>query len=153
MKLLDEIVKEMLETHVGGEKFFDNLDASLQRKSIIEQLFWKIPCNYQLIASGKFGVFLNNTLISHSIIVVPGGLRSGVPLDLSYIKGRIEGRRLYFIDDSFYLGRTRDAIKAEIERLGGILQGTCVIYDGSENKDPAVTSLFRYYDNYRKVET
>jgi hypothetical protein len=148
MMSLDEIVKEMLETHVGGEKFFDNLDANIQRTTIIEKLFWKIPYNANIIASGNFGMVFNNVVACKRCLLVPGSLRKGRLLDLSYLGNYIENMSFTFIDDSFYSGKTRDVIKAEVERLGGKLIHTYAIYDGSKEKDPNVSSLYRYYDNH-----
>jgi hypothetical protein len=144
VELLNKIVIDMLREHEGGEKFFDALDANLQNGDIVHELWRKVP-DCKAIVSGKFGRFFMNLYPGYDTIVVNGGLRKG-PIDsLEYIKDSINGRNFIFIDDSFYLGRTRDKIKAEIEKWGGRLIGTYVIYDGSRVKDETVTSLFRYY--------
>lgn len=70
--------------------------------------------------------------------------------DLSFLD--LEGKRVVFLDDSFYLGRTRDAIRKELERNGASLVGTIVAYDGSKEKDSTVKSLYKYYDNYKGEE-
>lgn len=161
MELLDHIVKDMLEQHTGGEEFFNHLDAEVQRPPIVEQLYKSIESihnHYLMIVSGKFGTFFSNYLADkHKLahlctIVVEGGLRrNNTVLDLTYMRDFIAGKRFIFLDDSFYLGRTRDTIKAEIERLGGYLCDTYVIYDGSKKKDKTVHSLYRYYDNIEEV--
>lgn len=83
------------------------------------------------------------------MICVRGGLRSGNLVDdISYLP--LEGKRVVFLDDSYYLGRTRNVIKEELERNGAKLLKTIVAYDGSKVKDKDVVSLFRYYDNYKE---
>ena len=150
MKLLNDIVREMLETHKGGEKFFDNLDESLRNKAIIQELCDIVPwrIDTELIVSGTFGQFFHNYSPLFHPIIVRGGLRKDPTLNLEYMRDRISGIDCVFIDDSFFLGRTRDAIKKEVERLGGRLIQTYVIYDGSKIKDNSVSSLYRYYDNH-----
>jgi hypothetical protein len=155
MLLLDEIIKKMLEEHKGGKAFFDHLDAEVQRESIMKELLDIIGRRFthcKVICSGKFGIFLNNLAgymkpwFAGNMLLVPGGLRCGGTVDLEYVKDLINGWKFVFIDDSFYSGKTRDIIKAEIERLGGNLVTTYVIYDGSKVKDYTVNSLYRYYN-------
>lgn len=159
MSLVNDIVKQMLETHTGGEKFFDNLDASLQNSEVMEVFYKTLIDKYwrpdvELIVSGKFGMFFANYFEHLRPIVVRGGLRKNPTLneELEYLRGRIEGIDCVFIDDSFFLGRTRLAIKNEVERLGGRLIDTVVIYDGGKYKLDSVKSLYRYYDHHPVVE-
>lgn len=158
MKLIDNIVKDMIEEHEGGEKFFDNLDKEVQSPPIVEALISKIPSDQFLdyiIVSGKFGRFFSSyyssigRIVKYKVICVRGGLRSGNLVDdISYLP--LEGKRVVFLDDSYYLGRTRNVIKEELERNGAKLLKTIVAYDGSKVKDKDVVSLFRYYDNYKE---
>jgi hypothetical protein len=39
-------------------------------------------------------------------------------------------------------------IRDELQRQGGRLLHTYVIYDGSRERDPDVTALYRYYDHF-----
>ena len=159
---IDSIVKEIMCRHSGGTAFFDNLDKEIRKPAIIDQIYsyaYKyivksgIYCA-GLIVSGKFGRFFNNWYNSTTdlesqpmtVIVVNGGIREGASIDnLNYMKSSIYCGNFIFIDDSFYSGDTRNAIKNEIERLGGNLVKTFVIYDGSLIKDNTVESLYRYH--------
>lgn len=152
---LDKIVKEMLEQHIGGEIFFDNLDQAIQTEPIIEQLYNMVEKhNYDvnIIVSGKFGNFFSNWYMVNTnyanqmVISVNGGLRTGLSIDnLDYLKEYIKNNKFVFLDDSYYSGKTRRAVQSEIERLGGRLVNTFVIYDGSLDKSNNVKSLYRYY--------
>ena len=83
-----------------------------------------------------------------SIIVVNGSLRKeGIFVEFEKEYNFID-KRLIFIDDSYYLGRTRNKIKTAIEMQNGQLISTYVFYDGSKIKDDHVHSFYRYYDNY-----
>lgn len=161
MNLIDKIVKECLEQHEGGEKFFDTLDENIRSKiNTIDFLVINFLLNEEfdgIIVSGKFGkVFANyysNTSYPdvEKIIMVNGGLRKDQPIDdLSYLSDHIKNKDLIFVDDSFYSGKTRNAVRNEIERLGGKLINTYVVYDGSKEKDETVHSLYRYYDNFKE---
>lgn len=159
MELINRMVAECIRQHKGGEKFFDYLDENIRNElSILDELIIKIANNFRsdinFIVSGRFGkVFINYysqefRLNDDQIIVVNGGLRKGVKIDdLSYLD--LKDKNFVFVDDSFYSGKTRNAIKNEIDRLGGKLVKTYVVYDGSKVKDNEVESLFRYYDNYK----
>ena len=52
------------------------------------------------------------------------------------------------LDDSYFSGKTWGMIRTELERHGGRLAHTYVIYDGSRQRDPEVTALYRYYDHF-----
>lgn len=154
MNILDNIVKQMLEEHKGGEKFFDNLDASVRDKDILSKFYLDFVSKYwaidtEIIVSGKFGVFFANMFPHISPVVVRGGLRKGtLEGELEYLRGRLSGIKCVFVDDSFYAGRTRNAIRNELERIGAKLTKTIVIYDGSHFKDYTVESMYRYYDHH-----
>jgi hypothetical protein len=159
MELLNNIVKECLAQHKGGEEFFNHLDESVQDMSIVDQLVKNIYDHtkyssdkvHYAIVSGKFGCFFHNRYRNASTIVVEGGLRITGVLDLSYMQETLYKKNVIFIDDSFYSGKTRNVVKAEVERCGGKLIDTYVIYDGSKEKDRNVHSLYRYYDNIKKI--
>lgn len=154
-EVLNDIVENMLREHIGGEKFFDHLDEHVRKeKVIIDELLEILPLhNYNIIVSGGFGLFFYNYFVNQrrilkddNIIVVNGSLRKNKPIiDLTYLKEFINDKEFIFVDDSFYSGKTRNVVKAEIERLGGKLINTYVVYDGSKQKDLTVKSLYRYY--------
>lgn len=156
MDLLDQIIKDMLEQHVGGEKFFDRLDQAIQQKPIIDQLIslFDKHDDLHIICLGNFGRFFVNYLSANyvneddcMIIAVNGGLRKGDPIDdLTYIKEALIDQEFIFIDDSFYSGKTRDAVAIELEKHGAKIVRTYVVYDGSKVKDTTVESLYRYYN-------
>ena len=165
MKTIDDIVKEIISVHPEGKEFFDNLDQAVQHPDIFGQiieLFIKVSHGKfpSIIVSGKFGSFFINCVHRYMLLslggvyYVNGGLREGTPIDsLDYIEYAIKDREFIFIDDSFYSGKTRDAIQAEIERLGGELVKTIVVYDGSISKDSTVESLYRYHKGSSRVLT
>lgn len=158
MLKLNGIVEKMLLQHKGGQKFFDNLDAAVQDEEIVNALFemiWEdrgFALDFHFIGSGKFGNFIHNLasagiLIPEywKIVTVSGDLRHnpcGMD-DLSYMD--LKEKKFLFIDDSYYQGRTRDCIEAELRRNGAELVHTYVIYDGSVKRDLNVSSLYRYH--------
>jgi hypothetical protein len=152
MKDLNKIVVEMIEEHEGGEVFFNNLDEAMKNKSIITSLFHMIEdYPYNIILSGKFGLYLSNKFVfPREYFLVNGGLRKGKKIiSLEPNKEGIKGNEFIFLDDSFYSGKTRNAIRTEIEKWGGTLTNTYVCYDGAKEKDETVKSLYRYYDNFK----
>lgn len=166
--LLNDLVDDLISVHVGGELFFDNLDEALRGDiSILEHLFDRVSAYISiydpkyLILSGKFGRVFSNFYALRSlelhlsykpqIIVLNSGIRlTGKVEDFSMFLGEDLGfdENFIFVDDSFYSGTTRDAIRSKIESYGGMLIRTFVLYDGSNMKDPSVDSFYRYYDNH-----
>ena len=157
------IVNECLMQHEGGEKFFDAIDEKLRDdKVLINMMIDKIRDNEEfdyIITSGKFGVvfkeYCNNYLdndFSNKIIVVNGGLRKGYDIVSFWDEYDVKNKKIIFIDDSFYLGRTRDKIKEAIEIYKGELTCTYVFYDGSKVRDNSVHSFYRYYDFHEVSE-
>lgn len=158
-QVVEKVVEDLLAKHTGGIPFFDSMDETwrITRKGwcivadLADHALNEYP-DHRIVASGRFGMFLHNafdSFVQERLLLVTGGLRTTAPMDdLTYIGGWIHDREFVFIDDSFYSGRTRDLIKAEIERHGGTLEQTLVIYDGSKVKDEAVEAMYRYYDHY-----
>lgn len=156
---INYLVEECLKQHEGGEKFFDAIDEKLRNDNLLltmmlGKVLEKEKFDY-IIVSGKFGIVFKNFCTKHfdkelakNIIVINGSLRQEdvtVEFPEDY---NINNKSLVFIDDSFFLGRTRDKIKNSIENKGGKLLYTYVFYDGSKIKDPNVYSFYRYYDNF-----
>ena len=156
MEKMNSIVKTCLEQHEGGEVFFDSIDEMIRNDdSLIEMMISKVKATTTpefIVVSGNFGiVFLNYCiknmpeLVSY-IMVVPGGLRNGVPV--GEIPRKFFNKKGIFIDDSYYLGRTEKAIGEELKKVNSAIIKTFVFYDGSKEKNNNVISFYRYYDNY-----
>lgn len=159
IKEMESIVNECLKQHEGGEKFFDAIDENLRNdNSLITMMIGKVVENEKfdyIIVSGKFGKVFKDFSLKHigkkfsdKVIVVNGGLRRNNEIINFYDYYDIKEKDIVFIDDSYYLGRTRDKIKYMIQKHGGNLLCTYVFYDGSRVKDDLVHSFYRYYDNY-----
>lgn len=106
------------------------------------------PEKYNIIVSGGFGQFVKNLYPNKNILTLQGGIRHLKTLPLEHISDNIKNKSFIFIDDSYYLGRTRNAIREEIERLKGSFIHSFVVYDGSIYKDKKVTSLYRYHERF-----
>jgi len=155
---LDQLVRQMLLEHTGGEEFFTNLDAQLSKHPrFMEQLFERyyeydpVVSASRYIVTGKFGLMFSNWLhskqITNQVFLLQGGLRYNPNItDLSPFYESIVGNKFVFFDDSLYSGGTRDCVATHLKTLGGELEHSFVIYDGSLKFDPKVTSLYRYYD-------
>lgn len=167
MSMIDDIVKQMLEEHEGGEVFFDNLDEAIRDKNILEKFYDNVckvfMCGGRydaVIMSGRFSrAMLNYTSILYDCfeyygmdcICVNGSLRGdGRVEDFSICEPSFyEGSpKFLFLDDSFYSGKTRDKIKAKLESYGAELVHTHVLYDGCYETHDDVSSMYRYYDNH-----
>jgi hypothetical protein len=136
--------------YVGGRPFFDALDESLRSPyyftALLERYFDVFPDHPRIALSGDFGRRFARWLRGWSKsfgppLVFPGDLRHNAlpPLPLS-----LEGETFVFIDDSYYLGRTRAKVQKAIEDAGGRFYGSLVLYDGSR-QPPAIESFFRYH--------
>lgn len=160
---MTSLVNECLKQHEGGEKFFDAIDEKLRDdKTLINMMINKVLENEKfdyIIVSGKFGVvfkdYCNNYLdanFNKKIIVVNGGLRKDYDVISFWEDYNIKNKKIIFIDDSFYLGRTRDKIKNAVLENQGSLISTYVFYDGSKVKEDDVHSFYRYYDFHKVSE-
>lgn len=156
---MESLVNNCLIQHEGGTKFFDAIDEKLRNDNVLLlMMIGKILTNEKfdyLIVSGKFGNVFKDFCSKHineefckNIIIVNGGLRHGIDIIDFYNSYDIKNKNLIFIDDSYYLGRTRNKIKETIAENGGNLICTYVFYDGSKIPDESVNSFYRYYDNY-----
>ena len=148
MKLLNSIIKQLLNRYVEGQTYFTALDKAIQHKLIADKLFSIAPMKNTIILSGGFGKFIKRAYPEKDLLLLDGGLRHLDKICLEHIAHKIKKKDFIFLDDSYYLGRTRNVIRAEIERLNGNLKHTYVIYDGSMYKDKKVTSLFRYHERF-----
>ena len=152
-----EKVEKCLKTHVGGESYFTELDAAIKAdKDLMKIYLHHIVIETKttnFVMSGEIGVVYSK-LYSHDdihLLLLPGGLRHDkeIPYDI----GRIyEGMEFVFVDDSYYSGKTLNAVKKYMESTGAKVIANYVFYDGSrENKDN-VRSIYRYYDYHKQGE-
>ena len=156
---LESMVNKCLIQHEGGEKFFDALDELMRNDTLlITMLIGKVlekPKFDYIIVSGNFGKLFKEHCNKHmpkmfcdKIIVVPGGLRNGTKITSFWNEISVKDKNFIFLDDSFYLGRTRNVIKEAILKHGGKFLSTYVFYDGSKFKEDDVYSFYRYFDHH-----
>lgn len=148
-----EKVEKCLKTHVGGESYFTELDAEIKAdKDLMKIYLHHIVIETKttnFVMSGEIGKYYADLFSTGDInlFLLPGGLRHGkeIPYDI----GRIyEGMEFVFVDDSYYSGKTLNAVKKYMESTGAKIIANYVFYDGSrENKDN-VRSIYRYYDHH-----
>lgn len=151
MTKLRFLVNDLLLKYEGGEPYFDKFDEELRNPEnfdIILELFKPLN-NSNVIMSGKFGKYIlylhdKGLIPLNSVIVVNGGLRKFEITDFDF-RFFIPNSPYIFVDDSFYLGRTRDKVSMFLKNKGCYLSETKVIYDGSLIKNNNVNSLFRYH--------
>ena len=159
MDKLNALVKELLDQHKGGEQFFDALDYSIRGDHAIMESFkdlieWNCSRHTVLVVSGNFGRFFVNNFFSFikelciDIIVTDGGLRKGNPTNTFLLNEPSSCNDYIFVDDSYYSGSTAKAIE---EELGLRFYKIIVVYDGSQEFEDRVYSLFRYYDSKQKL--
>lgn len=148
------IVETFLNDYIGGEEFYDALDEQIRINdawlytmiSLVEQESFD-----KLIVSGNFGrkfyKFVQEKIgeeLASKILVANGSLRKGNSVGLEATN--FHNQKFIFIDDSFWAGRTRDAVQKYVEENNGIFTKTFVFYDGNKVKDKNVISFYRYYD-------
>ena len=146
---LEALINFLVEKYVGGEPFFDRLDATVRSPEFVDTLF-KMVGNDDIVVSGKFGAFFrDNYRPAGLLLCVNGGLRIGAACDslLPYEKA-LRGRTFSFVDDTYYSGSTRRAIEAALAEVGAKLDKCYIVYDGSKIPDPTVISLYRYWDHW-----
>lgn len=153
MSGLNEIVKECIKQHEGGEKFFDALDERIRSsKGLLHAMMTMISMSginfSHIITSGKFGKvfkdFVSEEYPLINTISVNGSLRKDGEITAQE-REDLRGGAAIFVDDSFYSGKTRDKVKKYVEDCGGKMPATFVFYDGSKVKDETVHSMYRYY--------
>ena len=151
---IESIVNECLIKHEGGSIFFDAIDEKLRNDNSLMQLMLKKILENEffdyIVVSGKFGYAFNDFCINNklykNIICLNGSLREG-KINVK-LKINIKNKKIVFVDDSYYLGRTRDKIKQFLKNYGAELISTYVFYDGSKIKDEKVKSMYRYYNHF-----
>ena len=106
--------------------------------------------NTGLIVSGGFGNAIMTmygdrlTETFREVIVTNGSIRLGN--EALIFKDKLLCKNWIFIDDSYYLGRTRAGISVALRKIrpDASLCETYVIYDGSMGRADKVKSMYRY---------
>ena len=152
-------VNSLLDKYIGGEIFFDELDDAIRTDDeIIKRLLhlstvirsssvWENENNTRIVMSGKTGYAIKEWGWNADILL-PGGLRKMTDAPLDFAKQVEAGKIYFFVDDSYFSGRTESVVKEIIEHGGGIFGGSIVAYDGCHEVKRNVWSLYRYYNHY-----
>jgi hypothetical protein len=146
----------------GGTPFFDRMDALLSSDYFYDIQLERFTFKYEtalptprIIVSGKWGYGFKNWVWRYAPflpipMLVPGGLRhDDLPVSSRFViftPGNYKDQRFVFLDNSCYLGRTRDKIKTRIEEAGGELIDSLILYDGSVSPIEGMKGLFRYHE-------
>ena len=96
MKLLDNIIEQLLNKYIGGQDYFTALDKSIQHKLIIDKLFSIAPVNNIIILSGGFGKFIQRLYPNKQLLVLNGGLRHLERISLEHIANKIKRKDTKF---------------------------------------------------------
>lgn len=103
-----------------------------------------------LIVSGGFGnaimTMYGDRLTENfgEVIVTNGGIRLGN--EAAIFKDKLLCKNWIFIDDSYYLGRTKAGISVALKKVrpDASIYETYVIHDGSMGRADKVKSMYRY---------
>lgn len=145
-------VNSLLDKYIGGEIFFDELDAAIRTddeiiKGLLHLSATICSDSARIVMSGKTGYTIKEWGWDADVLL-PGGLRKMVDVPLDFSKQIEKGKVYFFVDDSYFSGRTESVVKEIVECGGGIFGGSIVAYDGCHEKRGNVWSLYRYYDHY-----
>ena len=152
--LMAEKVEKCLKSHTGGEAYFTELDAEIKAdenllRTFLHQIIIKTKVN-NFVMSGEIGRYYAALFSPEDInlFLLPGGLRNDK--EIPYNIGRIyEGMEFVFVDDSYYSGKTLNAVKKYMESTGAKIIANYVFYDGSKENKDNVRSIYRYYDYHK----
>jgi hypothetical protein len=157
---LNEKIGVILRQYKEGEEFFNALDFMIKgdRSTLEDFLHFFMNdagrtlelANTGLIVSGGFGNAIMTmygdrlTETFKEVIVTNGGIRLGN--EAAIFKDKLLCKNWIFIDDSYYLGRTRAGISVALRtiRPDASICETYVIYDGSMGRADKVKSMYRY---------
>lgn len=157
---LNEKIGIILKQHKEGEEFFNALDFIIKGDISILGDFLSFFMNDAgkrlnleeagLIVSGGFGnaimTMYGDRLTKNfgEVIVTNGGIRLGN--EAAIFKDRLFCKNWIFIDDSYYLGRTKAGISVALRKVrpDASIFETYVIYDGSMGRVDKVKSMYRY---------
>ena len=157
---LNEKIGKILTQHEEGEDFFNTLDYMIKGDRDILEDFLHFFMNDAgkrlnlndtgLVVSGGFGnaimTMYGDRLTENfrEVIVTNGGIRLGN--EALIFKDKLLCKNWIFIDDSYYLGRTRAGISVALKKIrpDASIYETYVIYDGSMGRADKVKSMYRY---------
>lgn len=139
-----------------GTAFFNAMDDwlcapewySLQLDRYLDKAMDSLYVNQwpEIVVSGEWGrrfaAWYALRWATPEVLVLPGGLRHN---ELPPLEVNLSLRSFIFLDNSCYKGRTRDKIRAGIEKVGGRMVDTLVLYDGSREPIDGITGVFRYH--------
>jgi hypothetical protein len=132
----------------GGAGYYNLLDDLFRTPGVFQAVAKSVDTHFPgatIVASGQFGNAFERwcryAQPRRRVIVVRGGLRYSVEVQLD--RSRLFGsRRLVFVDDTMYKGRTRAAIEGALNRAGYPLDGTVVAYASEGLVDDKTFALF-----------
>lgn len=152
---LNIIVKGLLKKYKGGRPFFNALDGAIKNvvnEDIIIEIMKGLD-NEWIATSGGFGDRLYNLWKSGKVkcrgmIVFNGkmctkdkGVTCWYPADID-----VDNKDYVFVDDSLFSGGTVKKIDDYLTEFhNSRVKNVSVVYDGSQNRNNLVKSLFRYH--------
>jgi hypothetical protein len=154
------IVNKCLAEESGGRSYFTRLDAEVKKQPKLLAEYIKYVTDrsgvYDVVVSGEIGDRYAELQCAGEIpdninlFLLPGGLRED-PTKLAS-KGHCcefsQGKEFIFLDDSYYSGKTLNAVTDYMRCVGEGVKHAYVFYDGSPVRNKDVSSLYRYYDFY-----
>ena len=155
-KTILRAVVDHIGLYKGGPEYFAALDEWVRTSGNLQHfILLLLPTKFReknIIVSGRFGrAFANmcqrENLTFKRLIVLNGDLRglNPKPDNLDYLGG-LADQEFYFLDDSYYSGKTYRQVDLALRRQGASVEWFNVIYDGSRLNHDNSSSLFRYYD-------
>ena len=168
-RVLAQIVDETLARFGGGATYFDRLDESLRRPEFFEALTDEVYALHDIlphiVVTGQFGKAYQKWLAgaNHArwplgvgdVLVLPGHLRHHPTWAMDALMGRHLEPTYTFLDDSYFRGRTYDAVRKALAAKGSYCHDIFVLYDGSHDPNVGyhVNALYTYrYSNPTRTE-
>ena len=160
-KMMNPIVEKCLDKYGGGESYFTEIDAMIKSNPLLMSEYIQYITEkeniYNVILSGEIGLKYFAMQLKQQIpsdinlFLLPGGLRLNpsklFEADNNILESRtVLSSKYIFLDDSYYSGKTLNAVSGFVKKSGGVIEKSYVFYDGSPVK-ATVQSLYRYYDN------
>lgn len=149
---LNRIVKDLLKKHVGGRPFFNALDDAIKdvvNEDIVIELMNGLE-NQWIATSGGFGdriykMWKDGKIRCRGMVVFNGkmctrkiGVTCWYPADFD-----IENKEFIFVDDSLFSGGTVKKVDDYLsEYHNSSIKSVAVVYDGSQNRNSLVKSLY-----------
>ena len=162
--MMNPIVKKCLDKYGGGESYFTEIDAMIKSNPVLMSEYIQYITEkeniYNVILSGEIGLKYFAMQLKEqipgdiSLFLLPGGLRLN-PSKLFEVGNNVlkvqtgSSTKYIFLDDSYYSGKTLNAVSTFVKKGRGVIEKSYVFYYGSPVKTN-VQSLYRYYDNMEK---